>query len=289
MTIKQALSEAQQKLNKAGIETARIDAEIMLAHVINKSREHVLTYPEKRLSKGQVTNFNHAIMRRLHCDPVAYITGSKDFFGLNFLVNEDVLVPRPETELMVEEIINITNNKKEVTIVDTGTGSGCIIISLAKNLKSIFKYFATDVSLPAIQTAELNAERNRVDRRVRFLHGSLLEPLMNKNLIENDSEIVIAANLPYLTPFQVDTSPTIQNEPILALEAGDDGLKYYRQLFRQIVNLKKDKNITGYVLCEIDSSQNKSIQKLTKTELDIDKVEIKKDLAGLDRLVIIEF
>lgn len=288
MNIKQALADAQQKLSKVGIESARLDAEIILAHVLNKSREHIITYPEKKISKGQFANYLHALKKRINCDPVAYITGTKDFYGLNFSVNEDVLVPRPETELMVDKAIEIANNAKQITIIDIGTGSGCIIIALAKNLKSIFKYYATDISAPALKIAVKNAEKNNILRRINFFQGNLLEPIINQNLISPNSEIIITANLPYLTPFQVDNSASIQNEPILALEAGGDGLKYYRQLFKQIKKIKALKNITGYILCEIDPSQNESISKLISDELNIDSFEIKKDLAGLDRLVVIK-
>jgi release factor glutamine methyltransferase len=289
MNIKQALTEAQQKFNQAGIKTARLDAELILGSVLNKSREYLLTYPENRVSKGQVTNLNHGIMRRLNLDPVAYITGTKDFYGLTFAVTEDVLVPRPETELMIEEAIDLTRTLRHATVIDVGTGSGCIITALAKNLKSIFRYFAIDISPEALKIAKQNAEKNNVTRKVEFFKGDLLEPLINENIVEKDADVLIAANLPYLTPFQVDTSPTIQNEPILALEAGDDGLKYYRQLFKQIVKLKNEKKIKGHVLCEIDPSQNESIQKLSKDVLKISEIEIKKDLAGLDRLAIIKF
>lgn len=289
MTIKQALADAQQKLNKAEIKTARLDAEIILAHVLNKSREHILTYPEKRITKGQMGNYNYAINRRVNCDPVAYITGQKDFFGLKFVVNHEVLVPRPETEMMVEEIINIANGLKQATIIDVGTGSGCIIVSLAKNLKSIFKYYAVDFSATALKVARENAGKNNVANRINFFLGNLLEPIINENLITNDSDVLFAANLPYLTPRQVDSSPSIQNEPILALIAGDDGLKYYRQLFKQIRRIKNLKNIHSHIFCEIDPSQNESIIKLIKEELNTQNFEIKKDLAGLDRLVIIKF
>jgi len=290
MFVKQVLTDAYQKLNNAGIKNARLDAELILAHVLNKSREHIVTYPELKLTRGQANNYSFAINRRLNCEPVAYITGHKNFYGLKFIVNKDVLVPRPETELMVDEIIKLANNEKQATIVDVGTGSGCIITALAKNLKSIFKYYAIDFSLPALKIAENNAEKNNIKHRITFFNGNLLEPVLDRNLLLADSKIFIAANLPYLTPAQINSSPSISQEPELALVAGDDGLKYYRQLFKQIARLKKNhRDISIHIFCEIDPSQTESISKLISDELNTDKFEIKKDLAGLDRLVVINF
>lgn len=288
MNIKQALTEAIKQLERMETNSARLDAEILLAHTLNKSREYLLTYPEKKISKGQFSNFVFFVNRRLDYEPIAYIIGHKSFYNLNFSVSEDCLVPRPETELMVEEVINIANKLKHTNIIDLGTGSGCIIVSLAKNLKSIFKYFAVDISVPALKIAQKNADTNHVSRRINFLHGNLLTPLLEKDLIPQNAHLLITANLPYLTPKQIENSPTIQNEPILALVAGDDGLKYYRQLFKQINKLKEEKHISGYIFCEIDPSQTENISKLIKEDLDHKNFEIKKDLAGLDRLVTIE-
>jgi release factor glutamine methyltransferase len=288
MNIKQALSEGTNKLKTMETNSARIDAEILLAHTLNKSREYLLTYPEKKISKGQFSNFLFFIKKRLDYQPIAYIIGHKSFYGLDFMVNEDCLVPRPETELMVEEVIKIAEKLKQTTIIDIGTGSGCIIVSLAKNLKSIFKYLAIDISVPTLKIAQKNAEINKVSRRIKFFHGNLLKPLIQKDIIEKKENLIITANLPYLTPNQVNSSLTIQNEPILALVAGDDGLKYYRQLFTQINQLKTEKEISGYLLCEIDPSQTDSIEKLIKDTLTYKEFNKKQDLAGLDRLVIIK-
>ncbi len=288
MTIDQALSKAIEKFKMMETSSTRLDAEILLAHTLNKSREYLLTYPEKKISKGQFSNFLNFINKRLDYQPIAYIIGKKSFYGLDFSVNENCLVPRPETELMVEEVIKIAEKLKQTTIIDIGTGSGCIIVSLAKNLKSIFKYLAIDISVPALKIAQKNAETNKVSRRINFFHGNLLKPLIHKDLIENKENLIITANLPYLTPNQVNSSLTIQNEPILALVAGDDGLKYYRQLFTQINKLKEEKNISGFLLCEIDPSQAQNMQKLIKNTFNYQKFNTRQDLAGLDRLIIIK-
>ena len=292
MYIKKSLRQATKKLEEKSIKNPHLEAEILLSNILKKPREFILAYPEKQLTKTQITNYKLQITKRLKGVPLAYITGHKEFYGLDFYVNKYVLIPRPETELMIDEAIRITRNVKRITLIDVGTGSGCIIITLAKLLKSKlqitnYKLLATDISRPALVIARKNAKLHKVDKKIKFLHGNLLEPILNKPQIANGkSQIIITANLPYLTPQEIKNSPTIQYEPKLALDAGKNGLKYYCQLFKQI------KQITNYklpitVLLEIDPSQTKKIKQLAKNKLPQCKYKTKKDLAGHNRLIIL--
>ncbi|MCK4554101.1 hypothetical protein KAU19_04010, partial [Candidatus Parcubacteria bacterium] len=191
-------------------------------------------------------------------------------------------------------------------IIDVGAGSGCIIIALAKllkrnlkaNLKAskrlfafkfAFKFLATDISSSALAVARKNAKLHNVQKNITFMNGNLLEPLIQnpKYLKHLNGPIIITANLPYLIQAQIKNSPTIQQEPKLALSAGADGLKYYRRLFKQIKRIKnQESRIT--ILVEINPEQATKIKQLIKKELPNSKIQIKKDLAGLNRLIVIK-
>ena len=277
-----------------------MDAEILLARILKCSREYLITHFDKNLNNQKIKLFEKYISRRVKGEPIAYITGHKEFYGLDFFVNKNVLVPRPETELMVDEVLkHVTHSTQHTTIIDIGTGSGCIIITLAKKLKELssetselssFNFFATDISSKALYIAKKNAKSRGVNKNIKFLCGNLLEPILNnpknlKHLNNPQNPIIITANLPYLTPAQIKNSPTIQKEPKLALTASNDGLKYYRELFNQInsINLSACPQITLYL--EIDPSQKTNISKLIKQKFPQAKFQIKKDLRGHDRLV----
>lgn len=273
------------------------DMELILAYVLKKSREYIIAHPETKITNTQEARCQRLIRQRLKGLPIAYITGHKEFYGLDFIVNKNVLVPRPETELMVEEALaRIAHSAQPVTIFDVGTGSGCIIVTMARLIKNCelkiknYKFIGIDISRSAISTAKKNAKLNNVEKNIKFLHGNLLEPILkNKKFLILNSKFLILANLPYLTPTQITNSPTIQHEPKLALAAGADGLKYYRQLFKQIKLLDAKYNIqnTIYLLCEIDPSQKNKIASLLKKQFPKSSFEIKKDLKNHSRLAII--
>ncbi len=310
MQIHLILNESIRQFKDAGIKNPQLEAELLLSHTLRKPREYILAHGEERLTKSRVTRYELCVMKRLQGMPLAYITGRKEFYGLDFCVNKHVLVPRPETELMVEEALKHiawntkygtrstkhgTRNMEHGTIIDVGTGSGCIIITLAKilNLKSKIlnlKFLATDISSSALTVARKNAKLHGVNNNIRFLRGNLFEPILKnpKHLKNHKNPIIVLANLPYLTPKQIKNSPTIEYEPKLALSAGPDGLKYYRELFKQIKNLWLSVSYPWLsVLAEIDPSQTEKIKKLAKTTLPDAQLQIKKDLLGHNRLVIL--
>ncbi|MCK5061153.1 peptide chain release factor N(5)-glutamine methyltransferase [Candidatus Parcubacteria bacterium] len=285
MTINQAIIESARKLQKNKIPTPRLDADLLLSFILKKPREWMLARPKFKLTKFQIFKINRLVRRRIKGVPLAYLVKEKEFYGLKFKVNKHVLVPRPETEMMVDVIRQQTaDSRQQIIFIDVGTGSGCIIITLAKKIR-FGRFIATDMSKKALKIAKENAELHNL-HNIKFLQGNLLSPIINnpQSPIPNP-QLIITANLPYLTPIQLKNSPTVQTEPKNALLGGSDGLKYYRELFEQLKTLK-NKKIT--VLCEIDAGQSGPIAKLIKEKLPEYKFQIKKDLRGLDRLVKIE-
>jgi len=292
MPIINQLNKAANQLNNSS-SSPDLDVEILLSYAINKPKEYLYSHPEKELTKPQIKKFQEYIKRRKKHEPVAYITGGKKFYGLTFKVNKNTLIPRPETELIVDEAINIVKasaDKEKKIIIDVGTGSGCIAIALAKNFGRICgRIFAIDISKKALQVAKYNAKKNKIPAdRIKFLHGDLLKPV--EAVFRKSSSIIITANLPYLSnDIYKNTSPEIRKyEPRPALIAEKDGLKYYKKLFAQIKKFLPYNSMQEFsILCEIDPSQTNIIQNLAKKHFTSSKIEIKKDLAGLNRLATV--
>lgn len=268
-----------------------LEKEWLLACLLKKSREFILSHPEKSISKLILNKFKKLDRQRRQGWPLAYLTGQQEFFGLDFIVNQQVLIPRPETEMLVEEICQEARQAKSKSIiVDLGTGSGAIIISTVKELicantknsDSQFpnlKFLAIDISSSALLTAKKNAQRHKVLKKINFRQGDLLKPFLKKL---NNEQIIIAANLPYLTPQQIKNSPSISHEPRLALDGGPDGLKYYRQLLKQLSGITY-KSVT--IFMEIDPSQATRIKALVNRFFKKFSLKILKDLSGQERLI----
>ena len=295
MDIKTFLYNSSKRINK-------LDAEILLAHVIQKTREFLFANPEFEINFWQKIKFEHLVKQRQKNIPVAYLIGHKEFFGLDFLVNKSVLVPRPDTELMVETATTEINKQisinKKFLLIDVGTGSGCIPISILKtqehkNIKTI----AIDVSKKALCVAKKNAKKHNVE--IEFLHGNLLEPMFQlSELRTKNTELIITANLPYITEQQFQNEPSIQHEPKLALVADNEDLALYEELLRQISSLAHRSSdgvqseggflVPHSTFLEIDPSQTEKIKILIKKYLPEASIKVEKDLAGLDRLIIIK-
>lgn len=297
--------EIKKIIKQSNLDTT--ETELLIAHILKKPREFILAHPEQEITKAKKQKIIKNIKERSKGVPIAYLTGHKEFFGLDFLVNKNVLVPRPDTEIMVEEAIQEIKKPKnqKIILVDIGTGSGCIPISIAKTLSNSSPYkgeagggfavYAIDISPQALTIARKNAHINKT--KIKFLRGDLLEPIIKnfKILKFQNSKIIITANLPYLTPKQFKQEPSIQHEPKLALVAKKKGLELYEKLLKQISQLSKSYLPTGKAgnlkpisYFEIDPSQASSIKKLIKKILPQAKIKIKKDLAGLDRVIIIK-
>lgn len=204
---------------------ATIEAEIILANTLSKDRSFLHAHPDLVLSNQIEKSFKSKCKRRSAHEPLDYILGFREFYGLKFYVDQNVLIPRPETEDLVDQVVKYAKDK-QVTICDVGTGSGCIAISLAKNLPNASIY-ATDIEPKALSIAKRNAKLHNVGLRIKFLPGSLLLPLKKK-------VDIIVANLPYVKTEKINTlAPKIKDwEPRKALDGGRDGMKIYRQLFQ---------------------------------------------------------
>ncbi|MFA5155288.1 MAG: peptide chain release factor N(5)-glutamine methyltransferase [Patescibacteria group bacterium] len=273
----------------------RLETEILVSFLTKKSREHLLTHPNLKISGAIFNKYKKLELKRRQNWPIAYLVGHKEFYSLDLKVSPAVLTPRPETELIVDEVISLMRSERSAggpLIIDVGTGSGAIIIAIAAELKRLFparfkktSFAAIDISAAALRLARQNAKKHQLTRKIKFYRGNLLTPLLPDIKKIPNRQLVITANLPYLTPAQIRTSPSIRREPKLALNGGKDGLKYYRELFRQLAKL------TGLhdgwrLFCEIDPSQANPINNLAKHYFPAAKSAIKRDLAGRNRLLV---
>ena len=240
MNVKTALNWASKKL--INIPSNTLDAEILLAFVLKKDKVWLFTNLQKNISFLNLLKFKRLINKRSKYFPVAYLTNHKEFYGLDFKINKNVLVPRPLTEDIINKALKIIalNPKRPLTIADIGTGSGIIIISLAKKLSeqedlNNFKFYASDISTSALKIAKYNAKKHNLQNNISFLKGSLLKPFKNLKID------LILTNLPYLTLNDFYKEKSIQQEPKIALIGN-----FYEQLFLQIKkDLQKSKYLTN--------------------------------------------
>lgn len=287
-------------LNKAKIPYG--EAISLLAHILKKTREWIMTYPEKTISLVKEKQFISLEKRRRNGEPIAYLLGEKEFFSLPFKVNRHTLIPRPETEILVEKGLEIitTSSKKKFLIVDVGTGSGCIIISLAKALdqKKNLVFFGFDFSSKALLIAKKNARnilKNKTGK-INFLSADLLQ-IKNqpnfwfKNIADSKTEILILTNLPYVSKKEyAQLDRTVKNyEPRLALLSGIDGLDHYRKLFSQLKKISKDFPQNNFTLIfEFGWTQKPLLEKIIKANFPTAQSTFFKDLAQKWRVAKIE-
>jgi release factor glutamine methyltransferase len=274
------------------------DATLIIAHALQKSREFVLTYPEYILTQEQSDRVMQLITRRAHHEPVSYLTKHKEFFGRDFEVNQHTLIPRPETELMVEEVIKCAqkNNReqKSQSIFDIGTGSGNIIISLAKELSSPHSptipttFFGIDISLHALKIANKNAIAHAVEKEITFVQSDLFKKIPISIAQKNSNTFIIAANLPYLSQDIYDLSmDDVKNfEPKSALFSEENGLHHYRKLLLQLKNIFDQCVIQNIQLFfEISPEQKNEIEKMIHDIFPQANIETVQDLSGKWRLI----
>jgi len=276
VTREQTLDKAQQLLATRNIEDAAIEAEVILMHVLNIKRSQLYCEPWEELSTQQSAEFWHDIERRLNNEPSAYITGHREFYGLDFIVDPSVLIPRPETELLVEKTIELATGHNQPVIVDVGTGSGAIAVSLAVHLAKA-QIYATDISAPALEVTRRNAAFHGVADRVVLLQGDLLEPI-------TFPVDIIVANLPYVTRADLASVNTIGHEPVLALDGGDDGLDIVRRLCGQA---SQKLAAGGKMLLETGIGQALMLKELLNGIFPDAQIEILQDMSGIDRVVLV--
>ncbi len=267
--------------------TPRLESELLLAHVLQKPREFLVAHDEYIIPKIKEVAYKYLLWKLRRGYPVAYLTGHREFYGLDFLVNKYTLVPRPETELMVElanEKIRKSDDHK-ITLIDVGTGSACIPISIIRSSDHpTVTVYATDISRGALKVAKKNAKKHSAD--ITFLHGNLLEPIIKKSSTPNpQSEILITANLPYLTQNQFDSESSIQKEPHSALVANDNGLALYKELLEQIKLLVTTSELRITLFMEIDPDQTAPLTSHCAKQFPHGTIQTHKDLLGHDRIV----
>jgi len=266
-----------------------LELELLLSKITNLSREQLLAYPKQDFGQKTCKKFKKLEKKRLTNWPLAYLTGQKNFFKSNFIVSPAVLIPRPETEILVEKTLEkINSNDLETTIIDVGTGSGVIIISLAKELieKEKINFFAIDISKKALQIAKKNIRNHNLENTINLKKGNLLKPVITdiKKCLKDNKQIIITANLPYLKPEEMKEI-SIQREPKIALLSGKNGLKHYQSLFKQLKTLNIKTNF--FLICEINPEQVDDFKELFNTTLTNMKLEFIKDLNHHFRFALI--
>jgi release factor glutamine methyltransferase len=273
-TIASALYWASPLLS-AHTDRPQVEADLLLAHLLDQPRTYLWAHPEASLTSDQAATYAAWVQRRAAGEPLPYITGQIEFFGLMFAVTPDVLIPRPETETLVEAALAWLKAHSASAAVDVGTGSGCIAVALAVHAPAL-RLYATDISPAALRVAHANAERYDVAKRIVFLEGDLLTPLP-------EPVSLILSNPPYVADGDWDTLPvSVQQEPRLALLSGVDGLNIIRQLLQQARNRLRP---SGLMLVEIGEGQGKAAQVLAQAAFSDADVAILPDLAGKDRVL----
>ena len=274
MTLKQAFSHARDILIANNIEDACLEGELLLRHTLKISRVRLYLDLNYELSSKEEETFWHLIERRLSGEPTAYITGHREFYGSDFYVDPSVLIPRPESELLVEKALKLAQNGTIPTIAEVGTGCGAIAISLALNLSQA-KIYATDISAPALKVALFNCQKHRVVNRICLLQGDMLEPLP-------EPIDLIVTNLPYVKESELPPTYSASFEPLLALNGGSDGLEKIRQLCCQVKNKLCPE---GCLLLEIGQGQRRAVTNFLCSLFPSAKIEVTPDLSGVDRVV----
>lgn len=273
MKISDVLKNTADKLKKAGIETAKLDAGLLLCKYLQVDKVYLIVNSHKDIKPDE--KFEELVKRREMHEPMHYILGSAEFYGLDFKVNKNVLIPRPDTEVLVEKVIEYVGDNS-YTLLDIGTGSGCIPVTVAVNCRGV-KAYSVDISREATKVAEENAKSNGVDGRVTFLNMDILE-CFPQFLVD-----CIVSNPPYI---EDEVIPTLMSdvkdfEPLIALAGGKDGLVFYRRISEKGFEILKS---GGMIAFEVGHTQSNAVADILKKDGYVN-VKITNDLAGIGRVV----
>ena len=276
MNIQSAIFEGAKLLNDKLISTAKLDSEILMMKVIGKNKKYILLNHEKQLDFKKLKNFKKLIKERLNKKPIAYITNKKFFWKYEFHVNEDTLIPRPDTEILIEEVLKITRNQNKINILDIGIGSGCILLSILKERKNFFGT-GIDISKNCLNISKINANKLKLENRIKFFKSDVDKFQIGKyDLIVSNPPYINKQKLKYLE------DDVVNFEPKLALNGGLDGLSEIRKVIKKSSELIK---INGKLILEIGLNQkNKTINLLKKEGFYINSIS--KDLANIDRCIV---
>jgi release factor glutamine methyltransferase len=270
-----------ERFQREGLPTPRLDAEVLLGASLGMSRVGLYTHYDQPLRSEELAQFKKLILRRLRHEPAAYILGRREFWSLSFQVTRDVLIPRPETELLVEETLRLLSHAKPANpahrILEIGTGSGAVIVALAKELPAA-QLVATDISEKALGVARQNASNHAVEDRIRFLQGDLFAPLPQESPFD-----LILTNPPYIPQDQIPVlPPEVRDfEPRIAWDGGTDGLEFYRRALPQV-----DQYLCsgGWFLTEMGYDQDRLIREIAEQNERLGSFDFIKDLTGNNRV-----
>lgn len=278
-TIAETLSQATRYLAEAEVSEPQLNSQTLLAHAIGSDRTHLIINFNQQVDAAASELFWSLVKRRANGEPVQYITGVQEFYGLEFEVNPSVLIPRPETELIVEEVTKLASHQLSQLVIDVGTGSGCLAIAIARELP-LARIIATDISGDALEVAKRNAEKLGVSERIEFFQTDLLEAI--------DADLVpdfIISNPPYVAAHEL---PNIQREvrewePDVALTDFGDGLSFFRRLLTEAPSRLKD---GGYLLCEMGFTQSEQVESIARDGSWSEK-RLLQDLQGIPRTIVL--
>ena len=275
MTIKQAITKGMIMLKSNNVESPKLKARLLLQYVLDKPRQYIIVYDNKEIDKQQQWQYFVNIEKLTKGIPLQHITHRQEFMKMDFFVDENVLIPRPDTEILVEEVIKIAQKYNSPRILDLCTGSGAIAISLKKFVPNA-DITAVDISEKALEIAQKNAEK--LEAKINFVKSNLFDKLDNKKFD------IIVSNPPYIRKDEIKKlSEEVQKEPKITLDGGEDGLDFYRIIAEQAINYLK----TGSFLCfEIGYNQKNDVIKIIEDEQNYKNTYCKKDLYGNDRIII---
>jgi len=262
-------------------DTPALDASVLMAHILKKPRTWVMAHPDLTLTTEQQQQLDDSLARLERGESFPYVLGHWEFFGLEFDLTPDVLIPRPETELLVEKAVAwLQQSSSPKTIADVGTGSGAIAVSIAVNVPDV-QVFATDISSRALEVGRRNARKFNVEKQIEFIHCDLF-PEKSSFVNPQTSFDLITANLPYIPTNTLHNLPIFDREPTIALDGGSDGLDLYRRLFSLVPGWLTS---NGKMLIEIEATQGIKVLGMANETFTGAKIYLHTDLAGRDRLL----
>ena len=277
MLIKEAIRKGMILLKTNNIQEPNLKSRLLMQYILNKPRQYMLIHDNEELTNKQEKAYLENIEKMIKGVPLQHITHSQEFMKMNFYVNENVLIPRPDTEILVEEVINIAKKTNAKKILDLCTGSGAIAISLAKYIENS-QITAVDISEEALRIAKLNAVNNNVEDKITFVKSDLFE-----NIVKEKYDIIVS-NPPYIKKdFMKKLDKEVQQEPYIALDGGYDGLDFYRKIISEGYQYLKFK---GYLCMEIGYGQKQEVFDIIKSQEKYSNTYSKIDLGGNDRIVV---
>lgn len=277
MTIYQAIKKGMIDLKVKNIEEPKLKARILMQYILNKERQYILVHDNEELTKEQLEKYFLGIKKIASGIPLQHITNLQEFMKLNFYVDENVLIPRPDTEILVEEVIKISTKVRAKKILDLCTGSGAIAVSLAKYLENV-QITAVDISSKALQVAIRNAKNNNVEEKITFIESDLFTD------IAKEKYDIIVSNPPYIKSNVIpNLDEEVRKEPYIALNGGLDGLNFYKKIIKDGYEYLKYK---GYLCLEIGYDQKEEVEQIIKNDGKYFNTYSKKDLYGNDRIIV---